>query len=276
MYEAKKLGGNRIANYDANIDARMQERAALTHHLREALGAGEISVAYQPIVDSATHQPKGVEALARWTMFDGRVIRPDLFVSLAEDGGLIDALGNYVLRRACIDALAWPDLHLSVNVSPVQFRNPRFDEMVGHVLAETSFPANQLELEITERHLMIEPEIALAVMRRLKERGISIALDDFGTGYSSIGYLRTFPFDRLKLDRSICADITINANVQQLVQGTIAIARSMGLKVTAEGIEDEFQAKFLRLAGCELLQGYYFSRPKPAVEIRPKVLENVE
>jgi diguanylate cyclase (GGDEF)-like protein len=274
MYEAKKLGGNRIANYDANIDARMQERAALTHHLREALGAGEISVAYQPIVDSATHEPKGVEALARWTMFDGRVIRPDIFVSLAEEGGLIDALGNYVLRRACIDALAWPDLHLSVNVSPVQFRNPRFDEMVGQALVETGFPANQLELEITERHLMIEPEIALAVMRRLKERGISIALDDFGTGYSSIGYLRTFPFDRLKLDRSICADITINANVQQLVQGTIAIARSMGLKVTAEGIEDEFQAKFLRLAGCELLQGYFFSRPKPAVEIRSKVLED--
>jgi len=276
MYEAKKLGGNRIAYYDANIDARMQERAALTHHLREALGAGEVSVAYQFIVDAGTHEPKGVEALARWTMFDGRVIRPDIFVSLAEEGGLIDVLGNYVLRRACTDALAWPAFHLSVNVSPVQFRNPRFDEMVGQVLAETGFPPNHLELEITERHLMIEPDIALAVMRRLKERGISIALDDFGTGYSSIGYLRTFPFDRLKLDRSICADITINANVQQLVQGTIAIARSMGLKVTAEGIEDEFQAKFLRLAGCELLQGFYFNRPMPASEIRPKMLESAE
>jgi diguanylate cyclase (GGDEF)-like protein len=272
MYEAKKLGGNRIAHYDANIDARMQERASLTHHLGEALGAGEISVAYQLIVDSATHEPKGVEALARWTMFDGRVIRPDIFVSLAEEGGLIDVLGTYVLRRACMDALVWPDLHLSVNVSPVQFRNPRFVEMVGHVLAETGFPANQLELEITERHLMIEPDIALAAMRRLKERGISIALDDFGTGYSSIGYLRTFPFDRLKLDRSICSDITVNANVQQLVQGTIAIASSMGLKVTAEGIEDEFQAKFLRLAGCELLQGFFFNRPMPAAEIKPKIL----
>ena len=110
-------------------------------------------------------------------------------------------------------------------------------------------------------------------MWRLKERGVTIALDDFGTGYSSIGYLRTFPFDRLKLDRSICADITSNTNVQQLVQGTIAIARSMGLKVTAEGIEDEFQAKFLRLAGCEFLQGFYFNRPMPADEIRPRVLE---
>ncbi|HTN96105.1 MAG TPA: bifunctional diguanylate cyclase/phosphodiesterase [Nordella sp.] len=273
MYEAKKLGGNRIAYYDANIDAKMQERASLTHHLREALSAEEITVSYQLIVDSATHEPKGVEALARWTMFDGRVIRPDVFISLAEEGGLIETLGAYVLRRACLDALAWPDFILSVNVSPVQFKNPRFDETVGQALADTGFPASQLELEITERHLMIEPDIALAAMWRLKERGVTIALDDFGTGYSSIGYLRTFPFDRLKLDRSICADITTNANVQQLVQGTIAIARSMGLKVTAEGIEDEFQAKFLRLAGCEFLQGFYFNRPSPAGEIRPKMLE---
>lgn len=275
MYEAKKLGGNRIAYYDANIDAKMQERASLTHHLREALAAEEISVAYQLIVDSATHQPKGVEALARWTMFDGRVIRPDVFISLAEEGGLIETLGAYVLRRACLDALSWPDFTLSVNVSPVQFKNPRFDEMVGQALADTGFPASQLELEITERHLMVEPDTALAAMWRLKERGVTIALDDFGTGYSSIGYLRTFPFDRLKLDRSICADITTSANVQQLVQGTIAIARSMGLKVTAEGIEDEFQAKFLRLAGCEFLQGFFFNRPMPAGEVKPRMLESV-
>ena len=272
MYEAKKLGGNRIAYYDANIDAKMQERATLTHHLREALAAEEITVAYQLIVDAATHEPRGVEALARWTMFTGRVIGPDIFISLAEEGGLIDKLGSYVLRRACLDALAWPEHYLSVNVSPVQFRDPNFDEIVGQVLAETGFPAHRLELEITERHLMAEPDIALAAMKRLKERGVTIALDDFGTGYSSIGYLRSFPFDRLKLDRSICADITTNANVQQLVQGTIAIARSMGLKVTAEGIEDEFQAKFLRLAGCELLQGYHFNRPMPADQITPKLL----
>jgi diguanylate cyclase (GGDEF)-like protein len=271
MYEAKKLGGNRIAYYDANIDAKMQERASLTQHLRETLAREEITVAYQLIVDAATHEPKGVEALARWTMFDGRVIRPDNFIALAEEGGLIDTLGNHVLRRACMDALAWPSFHLSVNVSPVQFRNPHFDDIVGRILTATGFPARRLELEITERHLMAEPDIALAVMRRLKDRGVMIALDDFGTGYSSIGYLRSFPFDRLKLDRSLCAGITSNANVQQLVQGTIAIARSMGLKVTAEGIEDEFQAKFLRLAGCELLQGFHFNRPMSAAEIGRKL-----
>ncbi|MGE0006599.1 MAG: EAL domain-containing protein [Parvibaculaceae bacterium] len=272
MYEAKKLGGNRIAYYDANIDAKMQERATLTHHLRDALARKEIRVAYQLIVDAATHEPRGVEALARWTMFNGRVIGPDIFISLAEEGGLIDKLGSHVLRRACLDALAWPRHYLSVNVSPVQFKDPYFDQIVGRVLAETGFSAHRLELEITERHLMAEPDIALAAMRRLKERGVTIALDDFGTGYSSIGYLRSFPFDRLKLDRSICADITTNANVQQLVQGTIAIARSMGLRVTAEGIEDEFQAKFLRLAGCELLQGFHFNRPMPAAEITPMLM----
>jgi diguanylate cyclase (GGDEF)-like protein len=276
MYEAKKLGGNRVAYYDANIDAKMQERASLTHHLREALAGEEIRLAYQLIVDAATHEPRGVEALARWTMFSGRVIGPDIFISLAEEGGLIDKLGSYVLRRACLDGLAWPSHYLSVNVSPVQFKDPYFDEIVGQVLAETGFPAHRLELEITERHLMAEPDIALAAMRRLKERGVTIALDDFGTGYSSIGYLRSFPFDRLKLDRSICADITTNANVQQLVQGTVAIARSMGLKVTAEGIEDEFQAKFLRLAGCELLQGFHFNRPMPVSEIMPFLTAPVE
>ncbi|MGE3871739.1 MAG: EAL domain-containing protein [Parvibaculaceae bacterium] len=271
MYEAKKLGGNRIAYYDANIDARMQERATLTQYLREALAAEDIRLTYQLIVDAATHEPRGIEALARWTMHNGRVIGPDIFISLAEEGGLIDRLGSYVLHRACLDALAWPQFHLSVNVSPVQFKDPHFDEIVGRVLAETGFPAHRLELEITERHLVAEPDIALAAMRRLKERGVKIALDDFGTGYSSIGYLRSFPFDRLKLDRSICADITTNANVQQLVQGTIAIARSMGLKVTAEGIEDEFQAKFLRLAGCELLQGFHFNQPMPAAEIASRL-----
>ena len=272
MYEAKKLGGNRIAHYDAEIDAKMQERATLTHYLRRALAQEEIRIAYQLIVDAATHEPKGVEALARWTMFNGRVIGPDVFISLAEEGGLIDKLGSYVLRRACLDALAWPSHYLSVNVSPVQFKDPHFDEIVGQVLGETGFPAHRLELEITERHLMAEPDIALAAMRRLKERGVTIVLDDFGTGYSSIGYLRSFPFDRLKLDRSICADITSNASVQQLVQGTIAIARSMGLKVTAEGIEDEFQARFLRLAGCELLQGFHFNRPMQAAAITPMLV----
>ena len=261
MYEAKKVGGNRIAHYDAKIDARLQERAALTVALREALAKNEVTVVYQLVVDAQDYRPVGVEALARWVTWDGRQIPPDIFISLAEEGGLIDELGTQVLRQACRDIAPWPDLTLAVNVSPAQFRNPRFDEIVAGVLLETQFPAHRLELEFTERNLLSEPDEALAAMQKLKAFGISIALDDFGTGYSSIGYLRSFPFSRLKIDRTICADVTLSPEVQQLIQGTIAIARSMGLKVTAEGVQDEHQASLLRLAGCQYLQGFFFQRP---------------
>ncbi|MGE3832034.1 MAG: EAL domain-containing protein [Parvibaculaceae bacterium] len=261
MYEAKKIGGNRIAHYDAKIDARLQERAALTAALRDALAKGEVTVVYQLVVDAKNYRPVGVEALARWVTWDGRQIAPDVFIGLAEEGGLIDELGTQVLRRACRDLAPWPHLMLAVNVSPIQFRNPHFEEIVAGVLLDTQFPAHRLELEFTERNLLNEPEEALTAMRKLKAFGISIALDDFGTGYSSIGYLRSFPFDRLKIDRTICADVTLSPEVQQLIQGTIAIARSMGLKVTAEGVQDEHQASLLRLAGCEYLQGFFFEKP---------------
>jgi diguanylate cyclase (GGDEF)-like protein len=261
MYEAKKIGGNRIAHYDAKIDARLQERAAMTEALREALTKGEVTVVYQLVVDAATYRPVGVEALARWVTWDGRQIAPDVFIPLAEEGGLIEELGTQVLRQACRDIAPWTNLTLAVNVSPIQFRNPDFDEIVASVLLQTQFPAHRLELEFTERNLLTEPDEALALMQRLKNFGISMALDDFGTGYSSIGYLRKFPFNRLKIDRTICSDITLSPDVQQLVQGTISIARSMGLTVTAEGVQDEFQAKLLRLAGCEYLQGFHFEKP---------------
>ena len=154
---------------------------------------------------------------------------------------------------------------LAVNVSPIQFRNPDFDDLVGEILAETGLPPERLELEFTERHLLTEPDRALAdTMTRLRKRGVALSLDDFGTGYSSIGYLRRFPFDRLKIDQSICAGITTDVSVQQLVQGTIAIARSMSLTVTAEGVEDEYQAQLLRLAGCGQLQGHFFGHPVSA------------
>ncbi|CAN5370162.1 bifunctional diguanylate cyclase/phosphodiesterase [soil metagenome] len=270
MYEAKRLGGNRIAFYDADIDAKLQERATLVSNLREALPNGEIGVRYQLIVDATTHLPCAVEVLARWTTRDGREVPPETFIPLAEECGLISDIGFFVMRLACHDAANW-GLLLCVNVSPVQFHHPRFERNVVDILNEANFPANLLELEFTEHHLLSEPADALRTMIALRGRGIAIALDDFGTGYSSIGYLRSFPFDRLKLDRSICADVTRDTNVQSLIQGTIAIARSMNLKVTAEGVEDEFQARFLRLAGCDLLQGYYFSRPVPAAMIAERI-----
>ncbi|HKG74823.1 MAG TPA: bifunctional diguanylate cyclase/phosphodiesterase [Aestuariivirgaceae bacterium] len=268
MYQAKKDGGDRVAFYNAEIDLRLRQRVQLAAALREALKGGQISVAYQIIADAQTQEICGVEALARWQLRDENSIGPDIFIPLAEENGLIEDLGNHVLRQACKDAVGWGGILLSVNVSPVQFHNPRFDEIIGNILKETNFPPQRLDLELTERHLVSDPDQAFNAMEKLKGRGISISLDDFGTGYSSIGYLKRFKFDRLKLDRSICTDVTSSADAQEMIQGTITIARSLGLEVTAEGVENEHQALLLRLAGCRRLQGYYFGKPVNATELR--------
>jgi diguanylate cyclase (GGDEF)-like protein len=264
MYQAKKDGGNRVASYDADIDLKLRERVELAAALRDAIKAGQISVAYQVVVDANSQQVCAVEALARWTLPDGTAMAPDVFIPLAEENGLIDSLGNQVLRQACLDAVGWDDIVLSVNVSPVQFHNPRFDDIVSNVLVETGFPPGRLDLELTERHLVSDPDQAFRTMLRLRDHGISMSLDDFGTGYSSIGYLKRFKFDRLKLDQSICSEVVTDENAQKMIQGTIAIASSLGLQVTAEGVESAQQLQFLRLAGCRWLQGYYFGEPASA------------
>jgi diguanylate cyclase (GGDEF)-like protein len=266
MYQAKKDGGNRAASYDADIDLKMREKVALAAALRDALKANQISVAYQVVVNAQTLQPCAVEALARWILADGTAIEPEVFIPLAEESGLIENLSDHVLRRACLDALNWGDLVLSVNVSPVQFHNTRFDEIIATVAADTGFPPSRLDLELTERHLVSDPDQAFTTMGRLRDHGVSMSLDDFGTGYSSIGYLKRFKFDRLKLDQSICSEVVSDQNAQQMIQGTIAIAKSLGLDVTAEGVENIHQAQFLRLAGCQWLQGYYFGQPVTAEE----------
>jgi diguanylate cyclase (GGDEF)-like protein len=264
MFQAKKDGGNRVASYDAIIDMRLKEKVELAAALRDALNSGQITVAYQVVVDAQTWQPWGVEALARWSLQDGSSISPEVFIPLAEESGLIDALSTRVLRQACKEAVNWDKLVLCVNVSPVQFHNPHFDEIVAKVSEDIGFSPRRLDLELTERHLLSDPEQAFATMSRLRSRGISVSLDDFGTGYSSIGYLKRFKFDRLKLDQSICAEVLKDVNAQQMIQGTIAIAKSLGLEVTAEGVENTHQAQFLRLAGCRLLQGFCFGQPMSA------------
>jgi EAL domain-containing protein (putative c-di-GMP-specific phosphodiesterase class I) len=272
MYQAKKDGGDRVASYNAEIDLRLRQRVQLAAALREALKSGQISVAYQIIADADTQEICGAEALARWQLPDATFIGPEIFIPLAEENGLIEDLGNHVLRQACVDAVGWEGILLSVNVSPVQFLNPRFDAIIGDILKETNFSPQRLDLELTERHLVSDPDQAFTAMQKLKERGISISLDDFGTGYSSIGYLKRFKFDRLKLDQSICADVTIDTDAQEMIRGTITIARSLGLEVTAEGVENEHQATLLRLAGCRRLQGYYFGEPVSATELRDMLL----
>ena len=264
MYLAKELGRNRVAFYDPSIDAARAERMRLADELRQALREENLAVVYQPIFDAATMRPTGVEALVRWIHPEEGLIPPDVFVPVAEESGIIDQIGTFVLERACRDALDWPNVRLSVNVSPVQMRNPHFDTTLAAIAARTGFPIERLEIEMTETHLVSSPERTQSIIASLRGRGVTIALDDFGTGYSSIGYLRRFTFDKLKLDRSLVAGITTDRAARQLCEATLALARALHLEVTAEGVETEGEADVLRQAGCDHLQGYAFARPMSA------------
>ncbi len=275
MYLAKEFGRNRVAFYDPSIDAARAERMHLADQLREAVRTGQLAVVYQPIFEAATLRPTGVEALLRWLHPEIGLVPPDIFVPIAEESGLIDQIGAFVLDCACRDALAWPDVRLSVNVSAVQFRNPKFDVILADVVAKTGFPLTRLEIEMTETHLVANPERAQTIIANLRARGVAISLDDFGTGYSSIGYLRRFSFDKLKLDRSLVVGITTNETARELCEATIAIARALDLKVTAEGVETEPEAAVLRQAGCDYLQGYAFARPMTAEAVGSFLLSTV-
>jgi len=264
MYLAKEFGRNRVATYDPSIDAARAERLRLAEDLRAAITDNRLALVYQPIFDAATMRPIGVEALLRWLHPEIGLVPPDKFVPIAEENGLIEPIGEWVLNRACRDAREWPGVKLAVNVSPVQFRNPGFDGLLAKVLADTGFPAERLEIEMTETHLVANPDRAQAIIASLRQIGVTIALDDFGTGYSSIGYLRRFTFDKLKIDRSLVVGITRDMPVRRLCEATITLARSLDLVVTAEGVETEQEAAILRQAGCDQLQGYAFARPMTA------------
>jgi diguanylate cyclase (GGDEF)-like protein len=264
MYLAKEFGRNRVAFYDPSIDAAKAERVRLAEDLRNAIRLDNLAVVYQPIFDAGTMRPSGVEALLRWLHPELGLVPPDKFVPIAEESGLIEPIGEWVLRRACRDALAWPDVKLSVNVSPVQFRNPGFDTLLAKVLADTGFPPRRLEIEMTETHLVANPDRAQAIIASLRAIGVTVSLDDFGTGYSSIGYLRRFTFDKVKIDRSLVVGVTGTGSGRELCEATIALARALDLSVTAEGVETEQEAEILTKAGCDDLQGYAFARPMSA------------
>ncbi|WEK48545.1 MAG: bifunctional diguanylate cyclase/phosphodiesterase [Candidatus Kaistia colombiensis] len=267
MYQAKELGRSRVALYDRSIDAEKIDRKRLASELREALKSDALHVVYQPIFEAQTMRPVQVEALLRWPHPQEGMIPPDLFISVAEENGLMDAVGNWVLRNACRDALNWPDIRLAINVSPVQFRNPGFDRNLAAILAETGLPAERLEVEMTETHLVTFPDRAQHIVASLRVLGVSVALDDFGTGYSSIGYLRRFSFDKLKIDRSLVHGVSVDLETRRLCEATIALGLALNLEVTAEGIESEADAEIMRQAGCSYLQGFAFARPMPAAAI---------
>lgn len=267
MYQAKELGRSRVALYDPSIDAEKIERRHIADELRGALARNELHVVYQPIFEASTMRPALVEALLRWHHPQLGAVPTDRFISIAEEMGLIDELGTWVLRHACRDAVAWPSIRLAVNVSPVQFRNPGFDRILETILAHSGLPAKRLEIEMTETHLVAYPDRAQAIVASLRGLGVSIALDDFGTGYSSIGYLRRFSFDKLKIDRTLVHGVSVDPETRRLSAATIALGLALDLAVTAEGLETEADTEIMRQAGCSYLQGYVLARPMTAAAV---------
>jgi diguanylate cyclase len=267
LYRAKNEGRNRACIYDNVMDADLTRRKQLEKDLREAIDNDRLDVAYQPIVNASGEKIVGVEALARWVHPERGFISPVEFIPLAEHSGLIIELGECVLRRACRDGKAWPGLSVAVNVSPVQFRQADFVEAVERILVETAFDPSRLELEVTESTLIGNVEIAEAAMLRLKALGVRFALDDFGTGYSSLHYLRRFPFDKLKIDRSFVLSIEKTADAAAIVHAIVSLGRGLGMKVTAEGVENAEQHLFLRAAGVHFMQGFRFGKPCSAADI---------
>ncbi|PPD44277.1 MAG: hypothetical protein CTY15_07475 [Methylocystis sp.] len=240
------------------------EREDLARDLHDAIQEGGLHLNYQPVFDSRSERILGVEALCRWRHPSRGDIPPLTFIPLAEDKGLISALGDFVIRQACIDALDWPGVMVAVNVSPQQFQKPEFVERIRHILLETGLAPSRLELEITENLLIEDIEDARTKMQALQSDGIRFALDDFGSGYSSLNYLLSLPFDKLKVDRSFVLRLEGGAASVAIIHAIVSIGRALGMHVTAEGIETAEQQQFLRVAGVHSFQGFRFSRPVPS------------
>ncbi len=271
LYRAKNEGRNRACIYDAAMDADLSSRKLLEADLREAIENDQLKLHYQPVVAKDGETVVAVEALCRWTHPERGNIPPSEFIPVAERSGLIIDLGNWVLRRACTEARAWPKITVAVNVSSLQFRRLDFVEVVERILEETAFDPTRLELELTESVLLGNVESAETAMNRLKATGVRIALDDFGTGYSSLLYLRRFPFDKLKIDRSFVHSLEMASDAAAIVHAVVSLGRGLGMQVTAEGVETADQQLFLRAAGVHSMQGYRFGRPVPPEEISERL-----
>jgi len=272
LQRAKAGGGNAFRFFEAGMDAEMRERRVLQQALHGALERGELTLHYQPQFDIASRRLIGVEALLRWHHPEHGRITPDVFIPLAEDSGLIVRIGSWVLEQACAQAVRWrtagaPRLHLSVNLSPVQFRDPDLALLVQDILERTGLPPSNLELEITERVLMENTAGNLKTLERLRALGVKIAIDDFGVGHSSLGYLHRFPFDQVKIDRSFVGVLDSDDGAAAIVRATLGLGRSLRMVTVAEGVESAEQLAFLDAAGCDLAQGFYFSPPVPAADV---------
>ncbi len=264
LRDAGEKGSGVVTAFDPSIDALSKDQQFIRRELPRAFAAGLLELHYQPIVASDGSRITGVEALLRWNHPGRGAIGPAVFIPVAEQIGLIDRLGAFVLRRALSEARRWPDLYVSVNLSPLQVRDPGIVELVRSALAESSVPPSRLILEITEGVLIDNPDEMLRRIEDLHALGVRIALDDFGSGYSNLGYLQRFPFDKLKIDRSFVSALGTSANGGVIIQAIVALGRALGLKVVVEGVETEKQRVLLRLAGCDEMQGFLFAKPAPA------------
>lgn len=263
LYGAKAEGRASYRYYEPEMNARMRRRRALETDLRSAVANGEFALHYQPIIDLRSGRITSCEALLRWSHPERGVVPPQEFVPIAEDTGLINAIGEWVLRRACTDAMAWPKhVRVAVNVSPVQFRNPTLGLAIVTSLRESGLPPQRLEIEITESALMQNNEPTMAVLRSLHDLGVRISMDDFGTGFSSLSYLRSFPFEKIKIDRCFINDLGRAAEAAPLVQAIVNLAKTLRMTTTAEGVETSDQERILRAAGCDEMQGYLHGPPQ--------------
>ena len=270
MYAAKSAGRRTYRFFEPDMDAKVTSRRLMELDLRRAISDGALEVYYQPCLDLQSGEITGCEALLRWRHPQRGMISPAEFIPIAEETGLINQIGEWVLMTACAEATTWPDrIRLAVNVSPVQFKSGTLALKIVSALAASGLEASRLELEITEAVLIRDDEAALAILHQLREIGVRIALDDFGTGYSSLSYLQRFPFDKIKIDRCFINDIEEPEGSSCIVQAVVNIAAAREMTTTAEGVETRQQRDLLRTLGCSEMQGYLFSPPKPASDIRP-------
>ncbi|MGZ9129648.1 MAG: putative bifunctional diguanylate cyclase/phosphodiesterase, partial [Candidatus Binatia bacterium] len=268
MYDAKAKGPGNYRMFDPEMDALIQARSLLERDMRSGIAQGNFRIHYQPLVNLHTQKVTSFEALMRWQHPERGMIPPDEFIPIAEETGLIVRLGEWALREACSEAMGWPDeISVSVNLSAVQFAKGDLVSTVMNALASSGLQASRLELEITESSLLEKCDRNLGILEQLHELGVRIALDDFGTGYSSIGHLRSFHFDKLKIDQSFVKGMLTDEKSLAIVRAIVGLGASFGITTTAEGVETEDQMRCLSQEGCAEVQGYLYSKPLPADEI---------
>ncbi|MBE7158781.1 MAG: EAL domain-containing protein, partial [Rhodospirillales bacterium] len=268
LYRAKTEGRNTYRFFEASMDEQLQLRRELEVDMRRAIVAQEFELHYQPLVNIKTMQISGFEALMRWRHHERGMISPGDFIAVAEETGLIVTLGEIALMQACRDAVKWPDpIRVSVNLSPVQFKDKNLLTTVFRALSTSGLPPHRLELEVTESVLLHQTEATLAILETLRDRGVRLSMDDFGTGYSSLSYLSSFKFDKIKIDKSFVRDLCESDSSAAIVRAVTGLSGSLGVATTAEGVETQEQFQRLLSEGCTEVQGYLFGPPKPVLEV---------